>query len=164
MVYFDLASFEVDGKLSRRLGYKKIYAAGKDVWIFERPDNRHVPQIVISKDPGVLFSALRSRDVKGIIFRDNEFAKRVAKKAAESGKTIFVPLAQLLEVSERERSSRAGRMRKIIMYAHKFKAPVRLVSLAEQPYQLLSAAQMAGLADFMFRKSDKQDLFGGDIL
>ena len=163
MAYFDIALFEVNGELSKRLGYRKIYCSGKDFEISKRLGSTGLPQIVINKDPGTLIGAVRNGGVAGIIFEENELSKKVVEKAEETKKTIFIPIRQLMGVPTRTRGSRVNGIRKIISAARRIDARVRLISLADSGNMLLSAAQMAEMANLLFDgRSDA--LFGGDIL
>ncbi len=159
MGYFDIAHFGVGEDLCKRLGYKKIYCVGKDLVVSGRTEKTDLPLIVISKDPGTLIGAVRDSCVAGIVFEDNELAKKVVEKAAEMGKTVFLVVGQLMKTTVKERGVRVGRMRKIILASRKMGARVSLVSFADSEHMLLSAMQMSEVSRLLF--DDVPGLFGG---
>lgn len=162
MIYFDIARFDVSDGICKRLGYKKIYRAGKDVVISGGVEKAPVPLIVVSKDPGVLIGAVRDNNVVGIIFEENELTKKVVEKAAEMKKVVFLAVGQLMRIPPKERGFRVSRMRKIILASHKMGARVALVSLADSETMLLSTMQMMEVARLLFK--EPSGLFGGDVL
>ena len=115
MRYSDIAYFEVPSVLAKRLGYKRICAVGKDVFVVPKPQAREIPQIVINRDPGELINGLRDINVIGIIFEGEELTKKVVEKASELKKIIFIPVGQLTQVGIRERGPKIGKLRKIIL-------------------------------------------------
>ena len=164
MRYFDIALCEVPEELCRRLGYKKIYCCGKDLFINRRPVKAQGLQIIISKDPGVLMGALKDSSVVGIIFEEDELAKRVVEKAAELKKTIFIPIGGVVGSDAQRRSVKVNKIRKIIFSTHKSKANANLVTLAESKYQLQSAAQMSEIGHLLLGGLDGSSLVRDEAL
>ena len=155
-----MAAFSVDIGLSKRLGYSRILSKGKDFSLSESHHGAEMPSIICSSDHGTIMSALRSPDVTGIIFKHNALDKKAVEKAAESSKTIFIPIFQLTCAGISERRSIARDMRKLIYYAHKARARVRLISLAESGEQLLSVSQMRQIAALLIKEGSEELVIG----
>lgn len=160
MICYDIACFEVPVDLAKRLGYKKIYATGKDIIVVSRPQGGEIPQIVMSRDSGVLVNGLRDIGVIGIIFDGDDLTKKVVEKASELKKTVFVPVGRLTQMNIRERGPKIGRLRKIIFSAHKLGARVRVVTLADSEIALLSTEQIKELGGILIGGGNGASLFG----
>lgn len=146
--HFDIALFDVDAGLQVRLGYKRIYCAGRDVLVSPHPAPG-TPAIATGSDAGMLIPELRKPDVIGIAFDGNRLDKKAIEKAAEYGKTVFMPVGRFTELSGRERVSALHALSKIFFAAHALRARAMMVTLAGSRTQLLSTAQMRELAQLV---------------
>ena len=166
MRYFDIAMFEVDPKLQTRLGYYKIHAANKDIYVSTSlPDaTSYKPCIVLSSDQETLIRAVREANTIGIIIEGSEPSKKVIGKAKEYGKTVFIPAGKLTASPSGARQPILRGLRKIFFASHAIKAKTALVSMASSRNQLLSSAQMMEIANLISRGQAQAGLFGGKIL
>ena len=158
----DIVSFDVDRDLVRRLGIKKVFVVGKDLFVSERPLQNGKPQIIMSNDPGLLVNGVRSPEVLGIIFAGGELTKAVLEKVVEYKKVVFVPVGRLLSVGIAERGPELGRIRKIVLASRKAGAQVRIVTMADSGMVLLSGRQLGAISGLIL---DGRRDFGlcGDI-
>ncbi|MDE1768466.1 MAG: hypothetical protein KGH64_03895 [Candidatus Micrarchaeota archaeon] len=161
MKFYDFSKIEVDLQLQTRLGFAKIYSE-KDMPIESTINQRGIAHIVISKSPDTLSKALRSPDVKGIIFEGNEFNKKIIEKAAEARKVILIPVSYLLWQNVHERQKAVHDIRKAISAIHKLKARAAIVTLAKDKESLLSRAQLGEVAS-MIAVNNGAKLFGGEL-
>lgn len=159
----DVVSFDIDKDLARRLGIKKVFVVGKDLFVFERPVQNGKPQIIMSGDPGVLISGVRSPEVLGVIFAGGDLTRVVLEKVVEYKKKVFVPISRLLTVEMDERGAELGRIRKIVLASRKAGAEVRIITMADSGMALLSCRQLGAVSGLIL---DGRYDFGlvGDIL
>jgi len=160
--YFDIARFEPDMQFLSRLGYGRVYCIGKDVELAPRPGGTRIPQIVASADQGALIAALKDSNVIGIIFEGNDPIKKVVEKAKELGKPVFLPINALIGQGQGQsaRGHALGRLRKAAYVCAKLGAQARIISLAETKEQMISAGQMAGIADLILGQEEGRRIFG----
>ncbi len=164
MNYYDIALFEVEKGLQKRLGYDKIYSIGKDISIQPTPKHSSIPIIIKSGDPGQMIRFLRESEVVGIIFEGNVLSKKTIEKAAEANKTIFVPVSMLLWQDVWGRQAELRKIKQIFAAAHKLKAKAAIATFAENAESLLSKDQMSELAEMIFNtKNSKFKIFGGEL-
>lgn len=164
MKYYDITTLDIDKGLQKRLGYAKIYVAGKDIAVQTVPRQNSIPVIVKSKDQNVLLKSLKDNSVCGIILEGNLLNKKVIEKASEIRKTIFIPVSYLLWLGVWERQSELQKIKHILSAAHRLKAKVSIITLAENAESLLSKDQMAEIANMIFNtKNSKFSIFGGDL-
>ncbi|MCL4364895.1 MAG: hypothetical protein M1569_03740 [Candidatus Marsarchaeota archaeon] len=146
---FDIVRFGPDSGFISRLGYSKVYCAGTDVDIKRRITPSKVPLIIEGRDPGVLITALRDSGVAGIIFEGNNPIRRVVEKAAEMGKTVFMPVGVLINSAPQERGKALSNLRKTAYACTKLGTLSCIISLAESKEQMLSSAQILAVADLI---------------
>jgi hypothetical protein len=146
---FDIAAFEVGADLQKRLGFARIYSTAKDISISQRSSGAHMPTIVSSMDPGALITAAREPEVIGIMPQGPEPSRKAIEKAAEYGKTIFIPVGGFTETGTAQRQLILRSMRKTFFAAHSLKARACIISLAASKNQLLSAGQLKGIANLI---------------
>ena len=158
----DIVSFDVDRNLTRKLGIKKVFVVGKDLFVSERLVQNGKPQIIMSSDPGQLVSGVRAPEVLGIIFAGGDLTKAVLEKVVEYKKVVFVPIGNLLTVGVAARGPELGRIRKIVLASRKAGATVRIVTMASSGAALLSSRQLGAVCGFIL---DGRRDFGlvGDI-
>ena len=149
MKNFDIVRFRPDSGLISRLGYGKVYCAGTDVDIRSRITPSRLPLIIESGDPGVLITALRDNEVAGIIFEGNNPIRRVVEKASELRKTVFIPIKVLINSEPQERGKVLGNLRKTAYACTKLGTLSSIISLAESKEQMLSSAQILGVAELI---------------
>lgn len=164
MKYYDITAIDIDSALQRRLGYSKIYVAGRDVAVQATPKQSSIPMIIRSKDQNVLFKSLKDNSVRGIILEGNFLNKKVIEKASEIRKTIFIPVSYLLWLGVWDRQAELQKIKRILAAAHHLKAKVSIITLAENAGSVLSKDQMTELANMIFNtKNSKFSIFGGDL-
>ena len=159
----DIVSFDIDRELAVRLGIQTVFVVGKDLFVFERPVQNGKPQIIMSDDPGVLISGVRSPEVLGIIFAGGNLTKAVLERVVEYKKKVFVPVGRLLSVGMAERGAELGRLRKIVLASRKAGAEVRIITMARSGMEILSGRQLGAVSGLIL---DGRRDFGlvGDVL
>ena len=164
MNYFDMAMFDVDENLQKRLGYSRIYSSGKDFIIQETPKHSSARIIIRTRDQNNLIRFMKDGAVCGIIFENFELSKKTIEQAALSRKTIFIPISPLLWHSVWDRQREMQKIKKIVIAAHKLKAKVAIATFAENKESLLSREQLSEISKMIIQtKNSKFSIFGGDI-
>ncbi len=160
--HFDIALFDVDRGLQERLGYDKVYSAGRDLLVSSHPAPG-IPAIATGGDSGALITELRKPDVIGIAFDGAYIDKKAIEKAAEYGKPVFIFAARFTGLCGREKGAALHGLRKLFMAAHSLKARVVLVSMADSRAQLLSSAQLREIAHLISGGQDGGMMSWGGI-
>jgi len=151
MQFFDIVALkeEVDLKaLGRRLGYKKIFALGKEMELCA--DANHPGEgkalIVKSGDEAVLVKALRNNSVIGIILDNNKASGRFIEDLRIHEKLLLIPVGPLVCPDRGDVIHSLYRAKSVLRSALMGRASVALVTLAKEKECMLSCSQMLEMA------------------
>ena len=145
MRFYDLADFEPDGQLAKRLGYNRIFRNGDALKLSGRPEP-NTKTITNSNNQQVLLRSLADRNTIGIAFSDNKPDAKVVVDAAEKGKPIFFISASLLIGNHKDIQKSLYSIRKLFRVAKKARAKTGILTFARSKEQLLSVMQLIEIA------------------
>lgn len=145
MRFFDLASVpEVSESLGTRLGYKKIFLAGKDIEIGEDLAPSKSKKLIRSDNPEIIVKGLRQNDVLGMLPKNISISKKALDAIKDNEKLLVIPLSEATAGGQA-----LVKMRRLIRSVLIAKAPFALVSLAGDKEHLMSSLQMIEVAGFL---------------
>lgn len=152
MQFFDLVNFQDESLelLSRRLGYRKMLVAGRDVEIVTKP----IPEmrkkgIIVSDDLESVTKALKQNSILGLIAVGSALDKKVLAEIKETEKVLFVPLSRVTCAGGESRAHALARTRSIVKNAMAARVPLALISFAESRECVMSPLQMIEVAGFV---------------
>lgn len=152
MRFFDLVLIRYDSlaSLATRLGYQKIFEAGREIEIIEGPaGNTGLKKIVMSDDFEAITKALRQNDVIGMMPKSASISKKTLEAIKNADAVLFLPVAQVACEDAVLRTQRLVRMRGWVRSALMAKVTLALVSMADSRESIMSSAQMLEVADFL---------------
>ncbi len=151
MQYFDIIVKDIaDQALVRRLGYRRIFVAGKDIDVSgSLSGDPRRKMVIVSRDPGVLIRATRERRVLGIMFEGNELIAKAMMAARENGKLVMLSTEGLSGSGTGMRLSTIYKLRRMVAELRKAHVKTVLVTMAGSREMLQSRAQMIQLARFL---------------
>lgn len=150
MDYYDvvLDVCNIDEGLGRRLGFKRIFAANKDLKLTD-VDNPKVESaidgIIIGANKKKLFAYARG-GVRAVIILDSRIDKKLMEQISGNGIVLCMPLSVITSSCGLERSRSIYLMNRLFAYAKKSKIHVSFVTLASSNIYLASSAQLIELA------------------
>ncbi|VVB76992.1 Uncharacterised protein [uncultured archaeon] len=154
MQFFDIVALKETADLeplARRLGYRRIFALGKDAEIVG--DVRGLGEngrfIVRSKDNETLLKAMRINSVVGVVVEDGKAEGKFIEELRSRGKLLIVPVAGITCPLAEGRMRALYRAKTLIRSALRGKAGIALVTLAEGRDCLLSRTQMQEMAKLL---------------
>ncbi len=154
MKYYDIATMpKIDGALSRRLGYSRIFTAS-EITVAERPANKG-RYLLRSSESGMIFKALRDNNCLGIVFRDNLLVKKTLEQAVSNDKLVIIPAGEITCASGPAVMRNTYRLRSVFAYSGVVGAKTAMASLAGSYSALLSVRQMLELAKFIGANHEK---------
>ncbi len=152
MRFFDLANFTDDalGAFGKRLGYEKIFSAGKDVEIIDavRGDSQK-RKIVMSDSAEAVAKGLKQGSVIGIMPRSASVSRKTLDAIKNSEKLLFLNVSQITCAEGNSRLQRLARARGTARSAMMAKVPIVVVSMAEDKEGMMSSLQMLEVAGFL---------------
>ena len=152
MQFFDLVAFPVNSadRVAERLGYKRMFVAGKDVELLEDAGAASASKKIIrSDDFETINRSLRQNSVLGIIPKSALPSGKALEAIKESEKLLFIRLCGATCADGAARPQELAKTRRLIRSALMGKVPFALVSLAESRECLMSSLQVLEVAQFL---------------
>ncbi len=150
MRFFDLVVMQnVPEPLCKRLGYSKIFSAGKDVGILENAAQDRSKVVIRSDNLEAIVKGLRQNNVIGLLPKNVTVSRKAIEVVKESEKIVLLPLCEVTKGEDALRAAQLAKMRKLVRSVLIAKAPFALVSLADNRENLISSLQMTEVAGFL---------------
>ncbi len=154
MRFFDIVALKEEMSmepLARRLGFRRIFLAGKDFEISADIKNlgEEGKHIVRSGNNEVLSKAMRNNAVVGVVLDDGKASGKFIEELRTHEKLLFIPVAPLVCPNQESRLRNLHRAKGILRTALMGKAAVSLVTLAEERECLLSSVQLFEIAKLL---------------
>ena len=146
----------IDDKFAQRLGFKKIFAAGKAIKLtnIDDPKTKGASNgIVMGADKPRLLGCARG-DVKALIISDSRIDKKLMEQMANNGIVLCIPLGTLTSSYGLGRQKMIYLTSRLFAYARKSKIEVSFITLAKSQMYQASSAQIIALA--MLLGADEQ--------
>ena len=146
----------IDGQLAQRLGFKRIFTAGKEMKLtnIDDPKVKGVSGgIIAGADKAKLLNCARG-DVKAIIVTDSRIDKKLIEHMANNDLVLCIPLSSITSSYGLGRQRTIYLTKKLFTYARKSKIEVSFITLARSPMYQTSSAQLIALA--MLLGADEQ--------
>ncbi|HVA82601.1 MAG TPA: hypothetical protein VNF06_00355 [Candidatus Aquilonibacter sp.] len=143
MQYFDITNskLQMDEKLAKRLGFKRILNVPGDVEILDTIKQTKKPFLIAATNPNIIYNLIKSRNAIGLLTNGEEIDPKTINKIKENEK-LLVFNAYYLEISQRDRISKVHKLRKSFREGYRAKAKMAMVSLAPNEHYFLSASQL----------------------
>ncbi|MGC8710190.1 MAG: hypothetical protein ACP5RF_01075 [Candidatus Micrarchaeia archaeon] len=146
MEYFDI-SYANDNlpSLALRLGYKKIFTIGKEVFLVEKESEIKQKSIIYSKDAPKL---LKQSKVFAVVA--DKINEDLIQKIKGQEKILIIDASAIIRApSEPQAVQNIKKARKIVSYALRSRVKLAIASFAKDAHGLISAEQMIELAKFL---------------
>lgn len=155
MGYFDLSYLpNINENLKKRLGYKRIFVIGQDVFLTNTQNSTARKTIIKSSDPKRVSSALRESNNIGVLFEDNVLIKKAIEEAGNNDKLVIFSLSDLMGKDPVQTSRNMNKIKTIMIYAKKFGARMAIITLAARIEDLTSAMQAIALSELLGMDSE----------
>ncbi|MEM0201244.1 MAG: hypothetical protein QXD23_02460 [Candidatus Micrarchaeaceae archaeon] len=150
MKIYDLICMEsLNTELNKRLGFSGVLS-NNEVDIFEKIPNSKKRYIFLSNDENQIKKAIRDEFCIGICFKDNLVIKKSLEQIKDYEKIVFISVSELILTKKTELPKILYKIRSVLKYAHIYKAEIAVVTFAKEPWQLLSAAQLYIISEFIY--------------
>ncbi len=150
MNIYDLICMEgIQPELKDRLGFSEVLS-NQDVVVSEKIGASNKKYVFLSSNENDIKKALRDDLCIGISFKDNFVIKKSLEQISNNEKLVFVSASVLTLAKKNELPKVLHKARSVVKYAHIFKADIAVVTLADEPWKLLSAAQLYRVAQFIY--------------
>ncbi len=148
-MYYDIVfdTCKVDGSLSARLGFSRIWTVPKDIG-FTNLESRGPSgdrNVIATGPAGKLISAANG-GVAGIYIGSSEIDKKLIASMADNGVVLCIALSDIMEPHGLKRSHLIFKAGKLFAYAKKEGVDVAFVTLAKSRSYMCSYMQMVELA------------------
>jgi len=150
--YFDIAydTCRIDSGLEKRLGYKRILIAQKDLKIIDNGNKK-------DEIEGNIFINGREENLVGIlnmnpcaiIFSDSKINKKALEQMKERDTTLCIPLGTIISSYGLQRSKNLYLTSKLLDYALGMKIDVSFATFAKSNTQLCSYMQVIEIAKLL---------------
>lgn len=143
MQYFDITNskLQVDEKLAKRLGFKRVLNIPEDVEILDTIKQTKKPFLISTTNPNIIYNLIKSRNAIGLLTNGEEIDPKTINKIKENDK-LLVFNAYYLEISQRDRISKVHKLKKSFREGYRAKAKMAMISLAPNEHYFLSTAQL----------------------
>lgn len=148
--YYDIAydSCSVDSALEKRLGYKKIFIANKDIKVIEDTKGNVEDNIIVNSNRLNALAVL-SQSPNAVILSDLRIDKKLMEQMLEKEIAICLPMYMITGNSGMNRSKTLYMMSKLLDYAMSLELDVSFITLAKSSSNLCSYMQLIELAKLL---------------
>lgn len=147
--YYDVAfeSCNITKSLENRLGYARIYIAGKDVKVLDgKFKGNEIEDSIIFNSSNVNILSVIGMHPKAIVFPDSRINKKAMEQMREKDILLCLPMSLITSASGMSRSKSLYMMSKLFDHARSIKLDVAFVTLAKSNSDLCSYMQTLELA------------------
>lgn len=150
MQFFDLVAMRCDSLegLAGRLGYKKIFCAGRDLDIVENLSASPRRKILRSDDFETITKALKQNDVIGVMPEGASVSNKTFDAIKNSEKILFIAFSPVTRAETGSRIQKLAKVRSLVRNTLRSKTPFAIITLAEDGSEIMSGAQMLEVAGF----------------
>lgn len=150
MNVYDLICIEsMPNELKSRLNFSGVLTS-QEVILSEKIPNTNKKYVFLSNNENDIKKALRDELCIGISFKDNFVIKKTLEQISDHEKLVFVSASTLTLAKKNELPKILHKVRSVLKYSHIFNADIAVVTFANEPWKLLSAAQLYRVAQFIY--------------